>query len=324
MLLHSFHLDDGIIVAKHSKLLQVLEFFGSQEALKYGLHLRLDKCSIWWPTEPQSEARCAYLLQVQQRYGGGTWILGAPVGTDDYVREATLAYVQTLVPLTNAIRELEDMQVALTLLRTCAGACRIIYLLITVPTALVLEAAAMFDDLVETCLRDMIGGSLSLDVFRELQLPLNTAAPCFVIGLTSARDIASSAFLASLGLFRGLHAFMLQVAIPSGLNGEPYAIDAYDDWRARANQDADFSWDVTMSTRCPSQRELSKIVHTATQKHLPVGDQPTRAFQASLGMLGSKDWLKAQPSPGLGTYVQERDFSVIHEILLSNSIVQRG
>ena len=59
VLLQSFHFDDGIIVAKHSKLLRVLEFFGSQEALKYGLHLRLDKCSIWRPTEPQSEARCA-------------------------------------------------------------------------------------------------------------------------------------------------------------------------------------------------------------------------------------------------------------------------
>ena len=184
--------------------------------------------------------------------------------------------MQTLVPLTNAIRELEDMQVALTLLRTCAGACRIIYLLRTVPNTLVLEAAAMFDDLVETCLRDMIGGSLSLDIFRELQLPFNKAAPCFGIWLTCAKDIALSAFLASLGLFRGVHVFMLQDAIHSGLNGEPYAIEAYDDWRVRANQDADLSWDVIMSTRCPSQRELSKRVHTATQKQLPVGDQRTR------------------------------------------------
>ena len=150
------------------KLRQTLDYFDSQEALKYGLHLRMDKCSIWWPTEPDADVRSAYPPQVQQEYGNGTWILGAPVGTDDYVRQATLNYVQTLVPLTQAIRELEDMQVALTLLRNCAGACRMVYLIRTVPTTLILEAASVFDDLLQHCLRDMVGGSLSPDVFREL------------------------------------------------------------------------------------------------------------------------------------------------------------
>ena len=155
MLLQSFFLDDGTIVAKHDKLRQVLNFFDSQEALQYDLHLRLDKCSIWCPTEPEANEQSAYPPQVQQEYGGGTWILGAPVGTNDYVRQETLNYVQTLVPLTRAMRELEDMQVALTLLRSCAGACKMVYLLRTVPTTLVLEAPTMFDDLMENCLRDM-------------------------------------------------------------------------------------------------------------------------------------------------------------------------
>lgn len=54
MLFLSFYFDDRIIVAKHNKLQQVLGFFRSDEALKYGLHLRLDICSIWWPTEPEA------------------------------------------------------------------------------------------------------------------------------------------------------------------------------------------------------------------------------------------------------------------------------
>ena len=308
MLLQSFYRDDGIIVAKHGKLRQVLDFFDSHEALQYGLHLRLDKCSIWWPTEPAVDVRSAYPPQVQQEYGRGNWILGAPVGTDDYVRQATVKYVQTLAPLTKAIRELEDMQVALTLLRHCAGACKIVYLLRTVPTTLVLEAASLFDDLLQNCLRDMVGGSLSPDVFRELQLPLNTSTPGFGIGLTSTKDTASSAFLASLGLVRSLHVFMLEGAIPAGDNGGRHGINAYNDWRAGANQNVDLSWDFISSTNCPSQRALAKRVPDAPQQRLPIGDHCTQAFRASLGVTGTKDWLKTQPSPGLGTHIQDRDF----------------
>ena len=88
---------------------------------------------------------------MQREYVRGTWILEAPSGTDDFVRQKTLNYVQTLTSLIQSIKKLEDMHVALTLLRNCTGACRMVYLLRTVPAALVLDAATLFDDLLQNC-----------------------------------------------------------------------------------------------------------------------------------------------------------------------------
>lgn len=100
---------------------------------------------------------------------------------------------------------------------------------------------------------------------------------------------------------------MLQDAIPVD-NRDTHCMNAYQDWLARANRDVDLSWDIISSTNCPSQRELSKRVHNATQRRLPVGNQRTQAFRASLAVTGTTDWLKAQPSPGIGTYIKDRDF----------------
>ena len=308
MILLSLYLDDGIIIRKHRKLRQVLEFFESQEATKHGLHLRLDKCSIWWPAAPDEDTRAAYPSQVKQEYGDGTWILGAPVESDSFVRHAALNYVRTLVPLTNAIRDLEDMQVALTLFRNCAGACRMVYLLRTVPTSLASEEASLFDDLLLDCVREMVGGSLGTEVFCELQLPLSTTNPCFGVGLTSAEDTASSAFLSSMGLVRSLHCFMLQRAIPTEPNAKQDCINAYHDWRSRVHHDAILPWEAVSSSHCPSKRKLSRRVHDTTQRQLPAGNERKKVLRAFLGVLGAKDWLKAQPSPGLGTHIQDRDF----------------
>ena len=178
----------------------------------------------------------------------------------------------------------------------------------TVPTSLVSEATSLFDDFLQDCVREMVGGSLGPEVFRELQLPLNTTNPCFGVCLTSAEDTASSAFLSSMGLLRGLHCFMLQGAIPTEPNAEQDCKNAYKDWRSRVHHDAILPWEAVSSSHSPSQRKLPRRVHDTTQGRLPAGDERTKALLASLSVLGAKDWLKAQPSPGLGTHIQDRNF----------------
>ena len=101
---------------------------------------------------------------------------------------------------------------------------------------------------------------------------------------------------------------MLQATTPVGETGEEHALNSYNDWRARANQDAIISWEVISSSNCPSQRELSKRVQNATQRRLPIGDERTKALRSSLRVLGAKGWLKAQPSPSLENHKQDRNF----------------
>lgn len=52
--LMAFYLDDGVLVDRHPILQRALSFLGSTEAKRYGLHLCVDKCNLWWPTAPSA------------------------------------------------------------------------------------------------------------------------------------------------------------------------------------------------------------------------------------------------------------------------------
>lgn len=162
LLLLLFYFDDGVIVAKHSVLRRVLSFFDSHEAKGYGFHLRMDKCSVWWPSAPDHADREAYPSEVEQSYGSGTKVLQAPIGTAEYMEQSVVEHVQSLQPLLDAISELEDLHVALPLLRSCAAVC-LNYLLRLVPSACTKKGAKLFDEMMEGCLRTMVGGILPKD-----------------------------------------------------------------------------------------------------------------------------------------------------------------
>ena len=53
--------------------------------------------------------------------------LGAAIGGDAFVASHTADRVRKAIPLLDAIAELEDPQVALRLLRTCAGHTRLLH-----------------------------------------------------------------------------------------------------------------------------------------------------------------------------------------------------
>ena len=61
------------------------------------------------------------------------------------------------------------------------------------------SGAALFDNLLEKCMRRILGGAQESEVFKDLQLPMKTnhEHPHIGIGLPSACDTAASAFLSS-------------------------------------------------------------------------------------------------------------------------------
>ena len=61
------------------------------------------------------------------------------------------------------------------------------------------SGAALFDNLLENCMRRILGGTLDSAVFKELQLLMKTNPehPHIGIGLILACDTAASAFLSS-------------------------------------------------------------------------------------------------------------------------------
>lgn len=66
--------------------------------------------------------QAAYLGDVQQSYGEGTVAVQILIGSLQYVKPRIDTHVSdNILPLSNSIRHMEDIQTALTLLRMFAG-----------------------------------------------------------------------------------------------------------------------------------------------------------------------------------------------------------
>lgn len=181
--LRVFYCDDGVFVGHHLILQRVLTYFESSLALSHGFHLRRDKSQVWWPCPPPAEVQSQYPSDVPQKYCSGTRVLQAPVGDIATVEAMVVEDVKAAQELLDTISTLEDSHVAFYLLRSCFGSCRLTYLLRCVPTESSLKAAQLYDIMIERSLRGILGGVLSPNVFRELQLPVKAPGPSFGVGL---------------------------------------------------------------------------------------------------------------------------------------------
>ena len=313
LLLTAWFFDDGYISGTHEQLVKVLEFLSSEEAKACGLYVRVDKCKIYWPTAPSDEVQASYPPDVKQEYSDGFYILKAPVGTTEFMEREFSQHIQELKSLIDAILELEDSHVAFQLFRSCLGVCRINYLLRVIPTKATLKGAEEFDELMENALRRLIGGVLDKDIFKELQLPVKDISkntPTFGVGITSAVHTAASAFLASCSLTRKLCNELPGTRSTTPLSEDEEVRETYEIYRQQCLQDRAIPLSEIDSDQTPAQRALTARVYEKALQDIPPGDQRTQAFRSSLALPGSKNWLKCSPSPGLGTYISDRDFKV--------------
>lgn len=131
--------------AEHKKIQKALYFFASDSCLKHGLHLSVQKLTVWWPKPPTEETKSAYPPEISQSHSAGTILLQSPIGSEEVVRSHVMSNVDGLLPLMDAITNLEDAHVAFTLLCNCANACKLVYIMRTVPPSLMKEAAVDFD-----------------------------------------------------------------------------------------------------------------------------------------------------------------------------------
>lgn len=302
------YIDDGLVVGPHSTLRHILSFLRSPLTVSYGLHLRPDKCTVWWPSAPGANTCAAYPPEVRQEFSPGISVMQAPIGADAFVRNELLTRVAALRPMFAALSDITDAHVVLTLLRSCLSTCRVIYLLRVTPTPLALPAAEHFDAMLADTLRDLVGGVLPDNLLTELRLPVRTSVPTFGIGLTSATSTASAAHLASLAGSRWLLDSLLPNPSQRYIVDSPGALLAHADWASRVLADDLLPLETILGTDAPPQRELARRVTKRTITELAPGDPRRQAHRASLSIHGSKDWLVCRPSPGLFCHIADPDF----------------
>jgi len=171
-----------------------------------------------------------------------------------------------------------------------------------------LRAASLYDSKLEATLRQIIGGALPRDVFRELQLPVKSASPSFGVGLLSAVSSASAAYLSSRLATSTLVNRLLSRSVPNHLLDDVHFEAAY---KAYTNQCEACSVPHLLelvTSRAETQKELVARVHKQVLLNMDKGDTRTRLFREQLAVPGSKDWLKCAPAPGMHTHIADRDF----------------
>lgn len=140
---------------------------------------------------------CTHMLPSRD----GIVVLGAPIGTPRFVIDAVERKTNEINTALCMLTRMEDAHVAFTLSRACFGACRLNFLLHTVPTSLATPGAKLFDTHLYEFTREIAGGILARDVFDELQLPVRIherTLPHLGAGLTSPKRTAPCACLSSV------------------------------------------------------------------------------------------------------------------------------
>ena len=194
-------LDDGLLAgdapAVGAGLAHVRE-----RAAALGLTLNLSKCEVvvLGPVDLQSLQLHLPNALLQNADGScrvqrNFEFLGAAIGDDAFVQSHTEARAAKAQRLLDEVGQLADPQVALRLLRACAGFARMVHSMRCNPPHAQMGALAAFDGMVRSCFAEFTGIHATAEQWSQAARGFAQAG----LGLRSCVTHAPGAYLASLG-----------------------------------------------------------------------------------------------------------------------------
>jgi len=156
--LNNWFIDDGVI-AGPSKVVAdafdtIMELFPD-----FGLDPNPAKCQLCWPCEMR-KGEDYFDEEIEVYPGTGMDILGAPIGDKVHCEAFLKEKLERVEALFTELVELENLHVALVLLRQCASFCRMVHYIRTCPYLLQEEGVKRFDERVRGVLSEMVGDSV--------------------------------------------------------------------------------------------------------------------------------------------------------------------
>lgn len=242
----------------------------------------------------------------------GFSFLGAPVGGPEfcrqYIEEKRVSRTQGCL---DALAEMGDAQVALTLLRQCASYGKLVYAARSTPPALHLPALRSFDDAVRDCFGRLSGLTLPPHAWRQAALGIHLGG----LGLRSLEAHAPAAYVASAANTQEL---CRQVdpcfRAPFAFDGSR-AVEALEALNACLAEGSRLQSPPPPATR---QGALSHALDARRFEEL-LADTPTVAGRAHLQLLrqpGAGSWLHTPPSRALDLHVDSPLFCTMLQLRL--------
>jgi hypothetical protein len=199
--LHKWYLDDGILagpVASVAKALRVIR----KEGPPLGLTLNLSKCELFSSNadnfnfrqqDPDVHGTNRFPSQIQRSTIPHFVLLGSPIGDASFCEQHITKLRDKNKKLLESLCQLEDTQVALHLLRTCASFCKFVYIARTTSPLLIAEPLKQCDSDFRACLSQFAALQLSDTAWSQAQLSLSSGG----LGLRSTSRHCAAAYIAS-------------------------------------------------------------------------------------------------------------------------------
>ena len=189
-----WYLDDGVLVGQAQEVRDALDTI-ARVGPQWDLYLNTSKCEII--TSPSSAHQADYFPDIPDEKinsQGNFDILGSPVGSADHCSAYLLSHaLEPAEDTLDAITNIQDPQVALALIRQCAGFCQMVYAMRSTPPQSLIHLCSRLDDFLMTAIEAII---CPLD--RSAQSQAQRLKRHGGLGLRSAALHASAAYVASV------------------------------------------------------------------------------------------------------------------------------
>ena len=307
--INAWYLDDGTLCGAPDTISSALNIV-EEEGPGRGLFLNREK-SLFYSLP---EASCTLSPDIPST-SSGFCLLGAPIGLPGFCEDAITKRVDNIRALVGRLGDLNDPQMATSLLRSCLAFPKFSYSIRTSPPAVTRLPARAFDDTIRSMLAELAGGPLSDWAWLKASLPTSLGG----LNLRSASRHASAAYLSSLHVTRSLVSAIRGCTPPL----PPASLGAVADLAQLTGR----SWLSLEDVDVPlQQKRLSRCIDEASFNTLidSAPDPRSRALARSSALPHAGDWLNVVPSRSLGLHIPCKDFVLCLRYWLGLPITNRS
>ena len=283
--LNAWYLDYGTLMGQPRDLVSALHII-EQDGPLVGLQLNRGKSLLFIPEEADASTLPSPPEIPTTRSGFS--LLGSPVSPLSFCEEVFQERINKISFSLNALQDLRDSQLELTLLRSCLALPKVSFVLRTCPLSNICQAVKNFDILIRGSLEIILGGPLSDWSWMKASLPSSYGG----LNLRSALLHAPAAFLGSSVRSKPLVEKILGHPVDISSHISP-AVEALAEASARPDWQCLDDIDATLR-----QHALSLAIDKALHHTLLASVTSVRswALVLSTSLPHAGDWLNVVPS----------------------------
>jgi hypothetical protein len=311
--LNCWYLDDGILIGTHADLkmaVEIIEAFGPD----LGLILSEGKSQLWWPTPNEAEW-LLYPTSISRTRGSGIKLLGSPVGDQVFAQSLLDKRIDKISVLLQKLNALNDPQVQFALVRSCVGFPKIAFSLRTCPPEFVKNQLRKFDNMMYTCLTQIIGTDLPKKAWLQSSLPVSMGGA----GIPFATSRALPSYVASVIQTMELQCIILKrpsIKTPLAFeNAFTQLCDTLETDLVLKDLEKIKSLQSHLSALADQKRQQSLMA---------ICSEVERARLMSCSLPGSGDWLNVVPVEALDLKMTPQEFSTALKYRLGVPVSHEG